>query len=167
MKNRHVLACVASLGLLAACAAPTPQVSRKPIAEPKPVQVINQGALACLAEAIYFEAGTHSEAGRVAVAHVILNRAADPRFPSTVCGVIREGEASGKCQFSYRCAMDTDLVRWPSKRANAQATAKAVLGGAAPDPTGGAIFFHASSIAPGWFASRPKAGTFGGNSFYL
>ena len=32
------------------------------------------GEAACLAEAIYFESGNQSDAGRLAVGHVILNR---------------------------------------------------------------------------------------------
>ena len=36
----------------------------------------------------------------------------------------------------------------------------------APDITRGALFFHSSAAAPGWFESRPRVGTFGGNVFY-
>ena len=48
-------------------------------------------SLACLTEAIYFEAGNKGEPGRQAVAHVILNRVASKNFPDTVCSVIKEG----------------------------------------------------------------------------
>jgi N-acetylmuramoyl-L-alanine amidase len=40
-----------------------------------------------------------------------------------------------------------------------------VLSGA-PDITKGALFFHSARVAPGWFETRPRIGTFGGNVFY-
>jgi len=115
--------------------------------------------LACLAEAIYFEA-TPAEESQRAVAHVIVNRSEDPRFPGTVCGVVRDG-----CQFSYRCSGRSLAQSDAGKRARAQRTAQAVLSGA-PDPTRGALFFHSASAAPGWFNSRPRVGEIGGNVFY-
>ena len=121
--------------------------------------MVSETERACLAEAIYFEATTAPES-RAAVAHVILNRAEDPRFPRTVCGVVRDG-----CQFSYRCSGGSLALSDPTKRQGAQRTAAAVLTGA-PDPTRGALFFHAASAAPGWFNSRPRIGEIGGNVFY-
>jgi spore germination cell wall hydrolase CwlJ-like protein len=114
---------------------------------------------ACLAEAIYFEATAAAESQR-AVAHVIVNRARDPRFPRSVCGVVRQG-----CQFSYRCSGKSLALRDPAKRAGAVEAADAVLSGA-PDPTRGALFFHSAAVRPGWFASRPRVGAIGGNVFY-
>jgi N-acetylmuramoyl-L-alanine amidase len=114
---------------------------------------------ACLAEAIYFEAGQSRE-GFEAVGHVVVNRARDPRFPRTVCGVVGE-----RCQFSYRCEGKSLALANPDRSTRAQRIAEAVLAGA-PDPTRGALFFHAASVAPGWFASRARVGEFGGNVFY-
>ena len=167
---RTVSSFVALALLVAGCSSPQPQVGRAPVAEaaaeagalvqPSPAQ------LACMTEAIYFEAGARSEAGRAAVAHVILNRAEDPRFPGSVCEVIREGEARSECQFAYRCEMDVTLIRWPDKHANAARTAERVMTGQTSDPTSGALFFHAASAAPGWFLTRERRGEYGGNIFY-
>lgn len=116
--------------------------------------------IACLAEAIYFEArGTGSD-GEAAVAHVVVNRTQSPKFPDTVCGVVADG-----CQFSYRCDGRPDVLADPKDRAHAFKVASSVLSGA-PDITGGALFFHAASVAPGWFDTRPRVGRFGGNVFY-
>ncbi len=58
----------------------------------------------CLAEAIYFEARGESLAGQFAVAEVILNRVESPRYPGSICGVVRQGaDRRGGCQFSYVC----------------------------------------------------------------
>lgn len=123
-------------------------------------------SLDCLTEAIYFEAGMKGENGRRAVAHTILNRVRHREFPNNVCGVIAQGEASGKCQFSYRCDGKAEVYVYQSQLNRAYRTARNVLNGKSDDLTGGAIFFHADSIPPGWFATRKRVGNFGGNIFY-
>ncbi len=155
------LAALCALLALANCSQATePPVSRAAAAPAtEAVRTISESEQACLAEAIYFEA-TPSPESRAAVAHVILNRAGDPRFPATVCGVVRDG-----CQFSYRCSGRSLALKDPAKRSGALKTAAAVLTGA-PDPTRGALFFHSASARPGWFNSRPRVGEIGGNVFY-
>ncbi len=116
--------------------------------------------LACLAEAVYFEARGTGMEGESAVAHVIVNRARSAQFPRTVCGVVGDG-----CQFSYRCDGRSDALAEAGPRAHAFRVAEDVLAGA-PDFTRGALFFHSARAAPGWFKSRPRVGKFGGNVFY-
>lgn len=140
-----------------------------PAAEPPSRAAVDAGQgedLACLREAIYFEAGNVSAIGRRAVAHVVLNRAKDPRFPTSVCGVVREGEDHGKCQFSYRCQLDASHMPSAVTLEKATATARAVLVEGDQDPTGGALFFHAKWMPPGWFGTLQRVGEFGGNIFY-
>lgn len=168
---KSTIALIAAAALTTACSTGSTDEAKLrpgPVAEPKAVELIGRSAnsIACLTEAIYFEAHAHSEPGRAAVAHVILNRAADPRFPGSVCSVVEQGEASGACQFSYRCTMDTARIRWPEKHRAAQKTATAALEGQAADPTGGALFFHAATIPAGWFGTLERLGNFGGNIFY-
>ncbi len=116
--------------------------------------------VACLAEAVYFEAGGSNERGAVAVAHVVVNRANSSKFPGSVCGVVADG-----CQFSYRCDGRSDALSNPQRRAMAVQIAQSVLSGA-PDITKGALFFHSAQAKPGWFKSRPRVGVIGGNVFY-
>ena len=118
-------------------------------------------ALACLAEAVYYEARGERTQGRAAVAHVVLNRAESGQFPETPCAVVAEG-----CQFSYRCDGRLETLAVRADRDAAFATAKAVLTGAVADPTDGALFFHASRIRPGWFESRTRVGEIGNHVFY-
>lgn len=152
--------------LLGACTdLPSRAVNELP---PEPRPDINRRDHACLTEAIYFEAGNKGEPGRRAVAHVILNRLKSNKFPSSICGVIQEGQSRGNCQFSYRCDLDYTRFRYPDQRMRAKATATAVLMGETQDPTGGALFFHADYANPGrWFSSLQRVGNFGGNIFYL
>lgn len=158
MKNAVCLAVL--LGSVAACTTPPEPPTR---AAPDHT---DEASLACLSEAIYFEAGNAAPAGRRAVGHVILNRVEDPRFPNTICGVVQEGEASGKCQFSYRCQLDTSNIRWPQIMVKAKETTKNLLFADAPDPTDGALYFHAKWMPPGWFNTLKRVGEFGGNIFY-
>jgi spore germination cell wall hydrolase CwlJ-like protein len=156
-------ACLSALLILANCAAvPEPEIGRAaPDPSPAPAELrVDQGALACLAEAIYFEARGTGPKGEAAVAHVVVNRAKSPKFPRTVCGVVGEG-----CQFSYRCDGNAEVLADPRSRAHAYKVAENVLAGA-PDITQGALFFHSARAAPGWFNSRPRIGQIGGNVFY-
>ena len=60
-------------------------------------------ALRCLALAVYFEAGSEPQAGKEAVAHVVLNRVQHAGFPGGVCGVVQQGGEQRPCQFGWYC----------------------------------------------------------------
>lgn len=158
---RTALAVSATLAL-ANCTAPTATQSTRnaPPDTVAPVTRASGADLACLAEAVYFEARGTGVTGESAVAHVVVNRAKSPKFPNSVCGVVADG-----CQFSYRCDGRPDVLADPRDRAHAFRVAETVLAGA-PDITRGALFFHAASVSPGWFDTRPRIGKFGGNVFY-
>jgi N-acetylmuramoyl-L-alanine amidase len=147
---RPALAIAAALAAFFAIAAPV-------AAEDAP----SERALACLAEAVYYEARGEPTQGRAAVAYVVLNRAESGEFPETPCAVVAEG-----CQFSYRCDGRPEALAVRTDRDAAFATAKAVLTGAVADPTNGALFFHASRIRPGWFETRARVGKIGNHVFY-
>jgi spore germination cell wall hydrolase CwlJ-like protein len=159
-------ACIAALLALANCTAPNPatQSARNaPIAAAAPPAEVSRARpndVACLAEAVYFEARGTGTTGETAVAHVVVNRAESRQFPNSVCGVVADG-----CQFSYRCDGRSDALADPNARGRAYRVAETVLSGA-PDFTEGALFFHSARMAPGWFSTRPRIGTFGGNIFY-
>lgn len=120
----------------------------------------------CLREAVYHEAGAKSFDGGRAVGNVIINRARDPRFPNSVCGVIADGEAKGRCQFSYRCDGRPEVLADRIKLDNATRAAKQVLEAPADDVTSGALFFHAAWMKPGWFGTLHRTTSLGGNIFY-
>jgi hypothetical protein len=93
----------------------------------------------------------HGEKGQAAVAHVVLNRAEHPEFPGDVCGVIAD-----RCQFSYRCNGRPNALSNAQARAEATRIATSVLSGA-PDPTGGALFFHSSQASRDRLVPEPPA----------
>ena len=150
----RLLILIPILGLLVACGS-----------KPEPVATgYGANAQTCLAEAMYFEARGTGEIGRRAVGEVILNRADNSQFPSTICGVVDQ-RYNGSCQFSYRCTGSLTYNE-PQALANANATAYTLLTNRGRDITNGALFFHASSMAPGWFGTLKRLGTFGRNIFY-
>ena len=119
----------------------------------------------CLTEAIYFEAGSTNDEGRRAVGEVILNRAADPRFPRSICGVVDQ-RYNGSCQFSYRCDSISEEFRSAEVKAASAHMATILLADRGEDITHGALFFRAAWAGSSWFDTLDPRGQFGGNVFY-
>jgi len=114
----------------------------------------------CLAGAIYFEAKSESLKGQLAVGHVVANRAASGRFPSTYCGVVYQ-----RSQFSFvRGRSMPPIARSGLQWKNAVAIAKIVDQGLVPTPVSKALFFHARRVSPGWRLTR--VATLGNHVFY-
>jgi spore germination cell wall hydrolase CwlJ-like protein len=119
--------------------------------------------IGCLALNIYFEARGEPDLGKAAVAHVVLNRVADKRFPTTVCDVVRQGgeQKLHRCQFSWWCDGRSDKPRNAKSWSQVQAIAHQVYWGFEPDPTAGALWYHADFVSPSWgkvFNRGPKIG---------
>ena len=135
--------------------------------------VVDDKEVTCMAKNIFFEAAIESTAGKLAVAHVTLNRVDSKHFPSTVCEVVYEGPhytaANGemypvrdRCQFSWYCDGKGDDPREGSRLwEDSQELAKYVLlrQEELPDITDGALHYHANYIgAPKW-AKKKKVTT--------
>ncbi len=121
----------------------------------------------CLAQAVWYEAASESEAGQRAVAQVVLNRVAHPAWPSSVCGVVYQGsERSTGCQFTFTC--DGSLARRPSGAswARAQRIAAEALNGSVYAPVGLATHYHTLWVNPYWAATLDHIGTIGAHRFY-
>lgn len=116
--------------------------------------------LECLAGAIYFESKSESLAGQLAVGHVIANRAASGRFPSSYCGVVFQ-----RSQFSFVHGHSLPYIPRASQDwKDAVAIAKIVDQQLHPSPVGKAMFFHARRVSPGWRLTR--VATLGNHVFY-
>ncbi len=121
----------------------------------------------CLAQAVWYEAASESEAGQRAVAQVVLNRVANPAWPSSVCGVVYQGsERSTGCQFTFTC--DGSLARRPggASWARAQRIASEALSGSVYAPVGLATHYHTLWVDPYWASSLDHIGTIGAHRFY-
>lgn len=118
--------------------------------------------LECLAKNIYFEARSEGLLGQRAVAWVTLNRVKSARYPNTICEVVYQGrkDANGnmlrhQCQFSWYCDGKSDRVGNQDLWGTAVEMAETVLAryGIHPDPTDGAVMYHAEYVRPNWRSS--------------
>jgi spore germination cell wall hydrolase CwlJ-like protein len=125
-----------------------------------------------LTKAVYFEARNESGAGQVAVAIIVLNRVADPRWPDTIEAVVRQGEERRhRCQFSFMCDGEPETVSEPEAWQAAEVSAKRALRRwEAGDRMGNAHSYHAdyvtSESALRWFTTLEKEGRIGTHLFY-
>lgn len=133
--------------------------------------VVSREELVCLALNDYWEARSESIAGRIAVARVVLNRTMDSRFPSNICDVVKQVSFQGehkRCQFSWFCdeKMDTpaELDQWRQSLKIAAAVLQADC--AIPDPTGGALWYHADFTRPAWAVGYESTTIIGQHVFY-
>ena len=100
--------------------------------------------LNCLAGAVYFEAKGESLAGQLAVGRVIVARTRSGRFPTSYCGVVYQPS-----QFSFVRGGAMPGINHGSRAwANAVRIARIAHEGSWKSPAEGALFFHASWVAP-------------------
>jgi hypothetical protein len=128
------------------------------------------GDALCLTQAIYFEARGEPLEGQLAVAQVVLNRYADPRYPKSICGVVyghRPGTASYACQFSFSCDSHPDVIWNRPAWQDAKAIAFLANSRRLPDVTGGrATHYHTTWVSPDWSHVIDFKRTLGNHIFY-
>ncbi|MSO97390.1 MAG: cell wall hydrolase [Rhodospirillaceae bacterium] len=132
--------------------------------------VVSKEELICLALNDYWEARSEVIAGRIAVARVVLNRAMDGRFRSNLCEVVKQsrGGALHRCQFSWYCDGKADTPYDPKVWRDSLKIAAAVLqkDSSLPDPTDGALWYHADFIRPSWALGYESTTIIGTHVFY-
>ena len=122
----------------------------------------------CLAEAVYFEARSETEAGQAAVAQVVLNRVKSGLYPTNVCGVVYQNRHRFMgCQFSFACEGKslriTDAASWQSATRIAQSV---IEGRTYLSEVGAATHYHADYVRPGWSRRLRKMDVIGRHIFY-
>ena len=120
----------------------------------------------CLAIALYFEARGDTLAGQTAVASVIFNRVDDPRFPASICAVVKQGGETPPCQFSWWCDGKSDRPRELETYRLLQQRAAEWRRKRPRDRTRGALFFHHVSVNNPWRRQRERTATIGAHVFY-
>ncbi|HEY0112326.1 MAG TPA: cell wall hydrolase [Allosphingosinicella sp.] len=114
----------------------------------------------CLAGAVYFESKGEPLQGQLTVAEVVLNRARSGRFPTTVCGVVKQrGQFSFIRRGGFPPITRTSLA-WKKAVAVARVALEDLADGGAPK----ALFFHARHVSPRWKLKRVAA--VGNHIFY-
>jgi len=118
---------------------------------------MNTIAAFCLALNVYAEARGEIVEGQIGVAHVTINRMADPRYPDDICGVVYDPD-----QFSW-----TDQPLWVNDEeslARAMFVALSALMTDQPDPTDGATHFYSGS-PPKWAKAMVITAQIGNHTF--
>ena len=122
---------------------------------------------ACLAEAIYFEARGEPVAGQFAVAEVILNRVDSPKFPNSICGVVRQGTGrKHACQFSYNCDGKLEYIANGTAYDQVKRVARVSMDRKMRPLTKGATYYHANFVSPSWARRFQHVATIGVHKFY-
>lgn len=123
--------------------------------------------LACLTDAVYYEARGENAAGQAAVAQVVLNRVRHPAFPKSVCGVVfQRAQAGDGCQFSFVCDGSMRRQREPSAWRRAEEIAARALDGSVMASIGNATHFHVAGLNPGWGPQLMRVAQVGLHVFY-
>lgn len=116
--------------------------------------------LECLAGAIYFESKGEPLPGQLAVAEVIINRTKSGRYPTSMCGVVKQ-----RGQFSFvRAGRLPPIPKQSAHWRKAVAIAHIALKDLADSPARNALSFHATYVSPRWRMKR--VATVGNHVFY-
>lgn len=126
----------------------------------------------CLVENIYFESKGESMRGKIAVGIVTLNRLKDPKYPKTICEVVKQGPVreswstksnvslssseriyipiKHRCQFSWWCDGYKERIRYDENWIDSVKAAKSALTGKYDDLVLNATHYHAIHVSPEW-----------------
>lgn len=122
--------------------------------------------ITCLARTIYWEARGDGDGGMQAIANLVMNRLGHEGFPSTVCGIVKQGKEHGACQFSWWCDGRPDDAEEEKPYARAKEIAREALNGQLKDRTGGALYFHHKGSPPNWAKKYIRTAEVGDHVFY-
>ena len=153
--NAPVASMIPILSAVTSTATPTPARPVAPVAEPVKHTEPKRSEVQCLAENIYYEASNQSFAGKLAVAHVTVNRMHNPKYPKTICGVVNQ-RIDGVCMFSWKCE-EPRPIRNQRAWKESQQIAYELLSKDRKDIidiTEGATHFHSVRVRPGWKHKR-------------
>ena len=118
----------------------------------------------CIAVAVYHEARGESLEGQLAVARVIMNRAASGKYPSSWCGTVKQ-----PWQFSfvnprsgYMPGVDEGSAAWRK----AQGITRLAMANAVPSVPTDCLWYHADYVAPSWGRRLTRVEKIGAHIFY-
>jgi len=116
----------------------------------------------CLASAVYFEARGESLEGQLAVAEVVLNRAASGRYPASWCGVVVQ-----RSQFSFvRGGRIPAANRASDAWRRAVAVARVAEERAQRILPQDVLWYHANYVRPSWGRRLSRSSRIGAHIFY-
>lgn len=118
----------------------------------------------CIAVAVYHEARGESLEGQLAVAKVIMNRAASGQYPTSWCGVVKQ-----PWQFSfvnprsgYMPSVDETSAAWRK----ALGVTRLAVANAVQSVPSDCLWYHADYVAPSWGRRLTRVDKIGAHIFY-
>jgi spore germination cell wall hydrolase CwlJ-like protein len=118
----------------------------------------------CIAIAVYHEARGEPFDGQLAVAEVIMNRAASGQYPASWCEVVKQ-----PWQFSFvnpRSGKMPAVNRTSTAWAYAQAITRIAVSNAADALPSDVLWYHADYVAPSWGRRLAMVEKIGAHLFY-
>lgn len=116
----------------------------------------------CIAVAIYHEARGESVEGQLAVARVIMNRAASGKYPPSWCATVKQPWQFSfvrNYQFPYT---DQDCDAWRK----AVAITRLAVNDVIPSLSNDVLWYHADYVAPSWGRRLTRVNKIGTHIFY-
>ncbi len=143
-------------------ATPTPAIPLSALVDANSVGAPLDEEQGCVATAVYFESQGEPLEGQLAVAQVVLNRAASGQYPASLCAVVKQ-----KAEFSFVRGgrfprVDPNCDGWRKAQAIARIASKK-LASTLPSTV---LWYHANYVAPSWRLNLKKVDKIGAHIFY-
>ena len=116
----------------------------------------------CLATAVYFEARGETAEGQLAVARVVMNRAASGRYPADWCSVVKQPAQFSFVRHGEFPYADTSSPAWQ----RAEAVAELAVANVVPSIGNDVLWYHDNYVAPTWRRSLTEVEQIGAHIFY-
>lgn len=116
----------------------------------------------CLATAVYFESRGESLEGQLAVARVVINRAASGKYPGDWCSVVKQPYQFSFVRHGEFPKADTNCDAWRKAEAIAQLAAANIVPSVGPN----VLWYHADYVAPAWRNNLQEVQQIGAHIFY-
>jgi len=116
----------------------------------------------CLATAVYFEARGESVEGQLAVARVVMNRAASGLYPTDWCSVVKQPAQFSFVRRGEFPAIDTGSAAW----GRAQGVARLAMANVVPSIDQNVLWYHATYVDPSWGHRLNMVEKIGAHLFY-
>jgi len=127
-----------------------------------PVEDALSPDMKCLAQAVYFESRGEPLSGQLAVARVIINRAASGLYPADYCSVVTQRKQFSFVRNGRIPAADETSTAWRRAKAIAQIAHQDLWDSEADD----ALYFHATYVNPSWARRKTQLARIDTHVFY-
>ena len=116
----------------------------------------------CIAVAVYHEARGETLEGQLAVARVIMNRAASGRYPGNWCGVVKQPWQFSFVRNGYMPGVDQSSVAWR----RALGVTRLAINNVVPSVPTDCLWYHADYVSPAWGRRLQRVSQIGTHIFY-